>query len=215
MFSYYDIAIKLVIGFLFITVLINLSGKGNLAPTSALDQLQNYVLGGIIGGVLYNPAITIAQFIVVMLIWSLLILVTRYAKIHLHWFGKFVDGEPITIVKNGRILVENCLRANLSAKEVDFKLRTAGVYELTDVKRAIVEQNGSLTVLKRGDGSIRYPVIVDGQIDYDVLEIMDEDEEWLMNELNDAGVSTIRDVYMATYRHGNMEVVRYSEAKGR
>ena len=42
---------KLAIGLLAIILQINLMGKGNLAPTSALDQLQNYVLGGIIGEV--------------------------------------------------------------------------------------------------------------------------------------------------------------------
>lgn len=45
MFDYSDVAIKLVVGFIFMTVLINFTGKGNLAPTSAIDQVQNYVLG--------------------------------------------------------------------------------------------------------------------------------------------------------------------------
>lgn len=38
---------------------INLLGKGNLAPTSAIDQVQNYVLGGIIGGIIYNSDISV------------------------------------------------------------------------------------------------------------------------------------------------------------
>ena len=45
---------NLAIGLLAIILQINLMGKGNLAPTSALDQLQNYVLGGIIGAIIYN-----------------------------------------------------------------------------------------------------------------------------------------------------------------
>ena len=48
---------KLAIGLLAIILQINLMGKGNLAPTSALDQLQNYVLGGIIGAIIYNDQI--------------------------------------------------------------------------------------------------------------------------------------------------------------
>ncbi|AQW21122.1 DUF421 domain-containing protein [Lentilactobacillus curieae] len=209
MFTYSDIVVKLIVGFLFISVLINLTGKGNLAPTSAMDQLQNYVLGGIIGGVLYNPAITLAEFITVLLLWSLLILGTRYLKTHIHWFGKFIEGEPITIVRNGEILVENCLKANLSAKDVDFKLRTAGVYDVEDVKRAILEQNGSLTVLRRGDGSIRYPVVVDGQLDPDVLEVMEESEDWLYDKLGISGPEELKTIFMATYRHGKMMVVKY------
>ena len=46
------IAIKLLIGFLALIFVINVTGKGNLAPSSASDQVQNYVLGGIIGGVI-------------------------------------------------------------------------------------------------------------------------------------------------------------------
>lgn len=211
MFTYSDVALKLIVGFLFITVLINLTGKGNLAPTSAMDQLQNYVLGGIIGGVIYNPAITMAQFLVILLLWALLILVTRYLKTHIHWFGKFIEGEPITQVRNGEMLVENCIRANLSAKDVDFKLRTAGVYDIKDVKRAILEQNGQLTVLNRGEGSIRYPVIVDGQIDPDVLDVMGKDQEWLDAELSKQGVDNIRDVYWATYRENVLQVEPFPE----
>ncbi|MFD1125026.1 DUF421 domain-containing protein [Lentilactobacillus raoultii] len=211
MFTYSDVMLKLIVGFIFITLLINLTGKGNLAPTSAIDQLQNYVLGGIIGGVIYNPAITMAQFIVILLLWSLLIMVTRYLKTHLHWIGKFVEGDPITIVRNGKLLVENCLRANLSAKEVDFKLRTAGVYDMTKVKRAIVEQNGSVTVLKFGAGSIRYPVIIDGQIDPDVLDVMGKDESWLMAELKQQGIENVKDVYMATFRNSQLDTVKYDQ----
>lgn len=48
------VTIKLLIGFLALIMVINVTGKGNLAPSSASDQVQNYVLGGIIGGVIYN-----------------------------------------------------------------------------------------------------------------------------------------------------------------
>ncbi|PTM21589.1 hypothetical protein DA798_09420 [Lactobacillus sp. PFC-70] len=212
MFTYSDVVLKLLIGFIFMTLLINFTGKGNLAPTSAIDQVQNYVLGGIIGGVIYNSSITLIQFIIVLLIWSLLILIMRYLKIHVRIVGKFIDGGPITIVRDGRLLVHNCLKANLSAKEVDFKLRSAGVYQIDDVKRAIVEQNGSLTILRQGDGSIRYPLIVDGQIDFDVLELTNHDEAWLDEQLTQHGITNIRDVYMAKYENHEFKVTRYDRS---
>lgn len=52
MIIYLPIIIKLGLGILCLIVQINLMGKGNLAPSSAMDQVQNYVLGGIIGGVM-------------------------------------------------------------------------------------------------------------------------------------------------------------------
>ena len=48
--SYVEIALKLLMGLLSLIFVINLSGKGNLAPSSAMDQVLNYVLGGIVGG---------------------------------------------------------------------------------------------------------------------------------------------------------------------
>ncbi len=40
------ITIKFVLGMVCLIFQINILGKGNLAPTSAIDQVQNYVLGG-------------------------------------------------------------------------------------------------------------------------------------------------------------------------
>lgn len=42
---YSPIIIKFALGIICLIVQINLMGKGNLAPTSAMDQVQNYVLG--------------------------------------------------------------------------------------------------------------------------------------------------------------------------
>ena len=58
-----QVAIKLTIGFTALLIYMNINGKGQLAPVTATDQIGNYVLGGIIGGVIYNPAITIVQFL--------------------------------------------------------------------------------------------------------------------------------------------------------
>ncbi len=64
--NYSLIIIKFVLGMLCLILQINLLGKGNLAPTSAIDQVQNYVLGGIIGGIIYNSEISVLEFIMVL-----------------------------------------------------------------------------------------------------------------------------------------------------
>lgn len=46
--DYTQLFIKFALGILTLIIQINVFGKSNLAPTTALDQLQNYVLGGII-----------------------------------------------------------------------------------------------------------------------------------------------------------------------
>ena len=38
------------------------------------------------------------------------------------------------------------------------------------VKRAVLEQNGQLSIIQYGDDNLRYPLIVDGQLDDDILD---------------------------------------------
>ena len=44
------ILIKLALGLISLVFVINVTGKGNLAPSSAVDQIQNFVLGELLVG---------------------------------------------------------------------------------------------------------------------------------------------------------------------
>lgn len=182
-FSYVDVAIKLALGLLSLVFVINVSGKGNLAPNSASDQVQNYVLGGIIGGVIYNPAITILQYCVILLIWTILVLSLKWLKTNNHFVKRVIDGKPIVLIKRGQLDVEACRSAGLAASDVALKLRGQGIYQIKQVKRAVLEQNGQLIVVQSGEENPKYPVITDGVIQTDVLESIDKTEEWLLEKM--------------------------------
>ncbi len=65
---YMTVLIKFILGLLCIILQINLVGKSNLAPVTPLDQVQNYVLGGIIGGIIYSESVTVFQFLFLMFV---------------------------------------------------------------------------------------------------------------------------------------------------
>ena len=207
--SYIDIAIKLALGMLSLIFVINVSGKGNLAPTSASDQVQNYVLGGIIGGVIYNPSISILQFINILLIWVILVLTQKFLKTNNMLFKKVVDGEPTTVIKAGKIDVEATRKSGLSANDLAFKLRNQGIYSIKNVKRAVLEQNGQLIVVLKGDENPKYPVITDGKIQISTLESLDKTEEWLKDKLKELGHEDVSKIFIAEYNKGQLHIVEY------
>ena len=207
--SYIDIAIKLALGMLSLIFVINVSGKGNLAPTSASDQVQNYVLGGIIGGVIYNPSISILQFINILLIWVILVLTQKWLKTNNMLFKKVVDGEPTTVIKAGKIDVEATRKSGLSANDLAFKLRNQGIYSIKNVKRAVLEQNGQLIVVLKGDENPKYPVITDGKIQISTLESLDKTEEWLKDKLKELGHEDVSKIFIAEYDKGQLHIVEY------
>ncbi|AXU10997.1 DUF421 domain-containing protein [Parvimonas micra] len=204
------VAIKLLIGFLALITIINISGKGNLAPNSASDQVQNYVLGGIIGGVIYNNSIKIIEFIAILCIWCALVLGLKWLKQHVVKVKQIIDGKALIIIDEGKINIENCRKVGLSAHDVSFKLRTNNVYSIKDVKRAVVEQNGQLIIIHYGEENPKFPLITDGHLQTDILETIGKDEDWLIEELKKQGLEKYSDVFLGEYVDGKLILAPYN-----
>ncbi len=191
---------------------INLLGKGNLAPTSAIDQVQNYVLGGIIGGIIYNSEISVLEFIMVLLIWTLIVFIVKFAKDHNIWVRRIIDGRPQILIQNGKVLVENCMRAGISANDLMFRLRGYGIYEVAKVKSGILEQNGQLVIIENDEANVRFPLINDGQINIDVMELIHHDEQWVFEQIHKAGYDSVDDIYLGEYINGKLTLIPYPKA---
>ena len=208
-FNYIEILIKLALGLVSLVFVINVTGKGNLAPNSAIDQIQNYVLGGIIGGVIYNSSITILQYAVILIMWTILVLLLKWLTNNVDFVKQMIDGKPTLLIKNGEIDPEACRSVGLSASDVALKLRSQGIFQLKEVKRAVREQNGQLIVVQNGDENPKYPVITDGVIQYDVLDTLSLTEEWLLDHLNKQGYDNVANIFIAEYDKGQLSVVTY------
>ena len=78
----------------------------------------------------------------------------------------------------------------------------------TDGIRGIA--NVKLTVIEFSDKDhVRYPLISDGQLNVDVLELINQDEEWLIGKLNKIGYKDLSEIYIAEYINGDLRIVSY------
>ncbi len=187
--DYAEIALKFLLGLLSMVMVINFTGKGNLAPTSAMEQIMNYVLGGIIGGVIYSRDLHLWQFAIVLFIWFSLVYMLRRLKARSHFMQRILDGNPTVVIVNGEVDVAACKKAKITAHELTFKLRMHNIFNIRKVKRAVVEQNGQLLVVMAGEENLKYPLLTDGSVKTTVLEAIDKDEAWLRAELAKMGYS--------------------------
>ena len=207
--NYIEILIKLALGLFSLVFVINVTGKGNLAPNSAIDQIQNYVLGGIIGGVIYNSAISILQYAVILIMWTILVLTLKWLNNNVYFVKRLIDGKPTLLIKNGKIDPEACRSVGLSAADVALKLRSQGIFQMKQVKRAVQEQNGQLIVVQMGDENPKYPVVTDGVIQVEILETIGRSEEWLLDNLSKQGHDNVANIFIAEYDKGAVTVVTY------
>ena len=207
--NYIEILIKLALGLFSLVFVINVTGKGNLAPNSATDQIQNYVLGGIIGGVIYNSSISILQYAVILIMWTILVLTLKWLNNNVRLVKRLIDGKPTLLIKNGQIDPEACRSVGLSAADVALKLRSQGIFQMKQVKRAMQEQNGQLIVIQMGDENPKYPVVTDGVVQVEVLESIGRSEEWLLDNLSKQGHDNVANIFIAEYDKGAVTVVTY------
>ena len=207
--NYIEILIKLAMGLFSLVFVINVTGKGNLAPNSATDQIQNYVLGGIIGGVIYNSSISILQYAVILIMWTILVLTLKWLNNNVRFVKQLIDGKPTLLIKNGQIDPEACRSVGLSAADVALKLRSQGIFQMKQVKRAMQEQNGQLIVVQMGDENPKYPVVTDGVIQVEILETIGRSEEWLLDNLSKQGYDNVANIFIAEYDKGVVSVVTY------
>lgn len=204
------VAVKLLIGFFALIMVINITGKGNLAPNSASDQVQNYVLGGIIGGIIYNKDIDILECIAILFIWFILVIVFRIIKERSVKARQILDGKALIIIDNGKLNVENCKKAGLCAHDVAFKLRTNNIYSTHKVKRAVVEQNGQLIIILAGEENPKFPIITDGSLQTDILEITGKSEEWLLEHMKKQGFEKYSEIFLGEYVDGELIFTGYN-----
>lgn len=112
-----QVAIKLTIGF---TALLIYEYKWKRSSYAINGDRPDRELcfRGIIGGVIYNPSITVVQFLIVLLIWISLMTAINFLKNSSEGVKKVFDGEMVFLVKDGEIIKENFAKVNLSL--VDF-----------------------------------------------------------------------------------------------
>ena len=193
------VAIKLTIGFIALVVFMNLNGRSQLAPTSTEDQIGNYVLGGIIGGVIYNPSITIVQFLIVLLIWGLLMTTIDFLKNSNKNVKKMIDGQIVYLIKGGKMITENFAQATLSIPDFYTKLRTKGIFKVSEIEDAFMESNGQIIVIQKNDENYSSLLISEGKILQENLEHIGKDDKWLWEELAKYNVSDINDIFLVEY----------------
>jgi uncharacterized membrane protein YcaP (DUF421 family) len=118
-----------------------------------------------------------------------------------------IEGQPVYIIYKGRLLQGQLRENRISINELLSELRTQGIGDIESVHYAVLEQNGSLSLLTKDNGELAHPIIIDGEIIYDTLGQVGYSEEWLTKELKKRQLSA-KDVFLMTVNdHGKVNAI--------
>jgi hypothetical protein len=205
---YLLVGIKFILGILIMILQIHILGRYEFSVNTPLNQIQNYVLGGIIGGIIYNTSISILTFLIFVLVWSLVVIIVKL-MVNIDFVKSLVVGTPTTLVKNGKVNVANCAKVGISAEQLMLTIRTEGLDSTEDVKSAIMETNGKLTIIDMKSAAPKFPLISNGRLNEDVLEIIGHNKDWVKSKLKERDIESINDVFLGEYVNGRLVVTAY------
>ena len=205
---YLLVGINFILGIMVMLFQLHILGKYEFSINTPLNQIQNYVLGGIIGGVIYNTSISIITFLIFILIWSLVVIIVKLL-VNIKAVKSLVVGNPVILIKNGKVNVANCAKVGISADQLMLHIRMEGLFSTKEVKSAIMETNGKLTIIDMQSATPKFPIISNGKINRDILEVIGHDEKWLLSSINEQGVENIQDIFLGEYVNGELNLTTY------
>ncbi|MEC1242344.1 DUF421 domain-containing protein, partial [Bacillus paralicheniformis] len=87
--------------------------------------------------------------ILAFFIFVFVILLTAYLSLWNQKSRTFFAGDPTVVIQNGKILEYNMRKMRYTIDYLNQQLREKDVFKMEEVLYAIVETNGTLTVLKK------------------------------------------------------------------
>ena len=134
------------------------------------------------------------------------------------------------VIVDGKLRQETMRRNRLTLDELFEQLRGQGITDLSDVKYAVLETNGRLSVLPRSplqpvtpeqlgldvQDNVFLPIILinDGRVLTDNLRQAGRDDRWLAQELHRQGIARSQDVFLLSVdQHGTVVCLRKEAAR--
>ena len=97
------------------------------------------------------------------------------------------------------MITENFAQATLSIPDFYTKLRTKGIFQISDIEDAFMESNGQLIVIQKNDENYSNLLVSEGKIMEDNLVHIGKNDEWLKEELAKYNVLDINDIFLVEY----------------
>ena len=189
---------KLLIGIILIVLHLRLTGKQQTVQMTPIDFIGNFILGGTIGGVIYNHTISFAEYISILIVTLAIISGLNYLTSKFMATRSLVMGKAYTIIEGGRFTRDALDNTDHKLDPVEFlaELRGMGIFSLHDLQLVQREANGSLTVRRKGEGGVNYVLVSNGEIVADNLNLAHRDEDWLRHEISQAGVGELESIFI-------------------
>ncbi|ANA80618.1 DUF421 domain-containing protein [Paenibacillus glucanolyticus] len=175
-------------------------GRRSVAELPVFDYIIILSLGSVIGADIADPHIEHIPTIFAIVAIGVLQKIGSVLLIKSRLIGKWMTFEPIIVIKDGQFLHKNLKKARYPIDNILQMLREDQIFDINTVDMAVLEPNGTLSVLKkmekmtvtledlklkRQDSGLSYAIIKEGRVQTITLQKLNLTGKWLENQLSE------------------------------
>jgi uncharacterized membrane protein YcaP (DUF421 family) len=147
-----DVALRTAIVYLFLVIAIRLSGKREVGQMSVLELIVILVISDAVQNSMVGDNTSIWGGIVAVVVLLGLDLILRAVSLRSRRVQKALEGEPRLLVRDGRLLQRAVREEGLADDDILAAIRAHGLARIEDVRLAVLETDGSISVIGRSSG---------------------------------------------------------------
>jgi len=133
--------------YVFMLIVIRALGKRTVGNFSAFDLLVALMLGELVDEIIYGD-VRFLQGVVAITAIAGLAYTDSWLAYFGHGFDSALEGKPTVIVRDGEFDRQGMRRERMNESEVLAHLREEGIHDMREVHLAVVETDGTVSVLK-------------------------------------------------------------------
>jgi len=144
-----DIFFRAVVLYAFAIFLMRVIGRRELSTLSAVDLVLLIVLGDAIQQGLTQDDYSVTGALIAISTIAGLQVLASYVSFRFRRVRRVLEGEPIVIVQDGKLIDANLRRERMTPDGVAEEMRLQQIPSFDDVRWAIVENNGQISFVKK------------------------------------------------------------------
>lgn len=205
------ILIRTAILYLLLSVLLRGMGKRQIGQLEVGEMITTFLLSEVIALPIADKDLSLLAGIVPALFIFACEVLLSALKNRISPLKRIVEGEPVYLIYKGKLLQAALKDNRISLNELLCSLRGMGVFAPETVEYAILETNGTISVLQKDDATppslkalrgqadegMSHALIIDGEIQQKSLRLIEKTEKWLLAHLKKENIS-LAEVFLLT-----------------
>src|SRR5690625_1066171 len=225
--DFFEMILRSTGAFTVLLIMTRLMGRKQLSQLTFFNYITGIAIGSIAANMASETNVHYLNGLTSLIWWSILTILVGYIGLKFARVRVVTDGQPIVVIKEGKILENTLGKLRLNMDDLAALLRQQKVFSVKDVENAIFEPNGKLSIMLKEEQKpltkqdqniftikpmyIPMDLIADGKVIEKNLKESGVSIDWLNKQLNSLNLNLTDVFYVELQKDGTLYVDKRSD----